>query len=278
MADFSVTIDPDPRAAMKFWPYPRLFAHRGGGTLAPENTVEAFDVAIGHACGIEIDAMLAADGTIWLMHDESVDRTTNGSGWLAALGAGELMRLDAGARFGVKFAGTRVPTLAEAARRAIAAGLATNIEIKPARGMDDATGKAVAALAASLWRDVQPLPLLSSFSEPALLAARRAAPGLPRGLLVEALPDDWPERCRRVDACSLHVHTDFATRARIDAMHAAGLAVVLYTENDPRRARRRLEWGADSIVTDRPDRLARVLDAASGRHLPSRLFQPVQPS
>ncbi|MCK6431084.1 MAG: glycerophosphodiester phosphodiesterase, partial [Burkholderiaceae bacterium] len=99
------------------WPYPRVIAHRGGGALAPENTIAAIEVgrSLGFAA-IEIDAMLARDEVPVLMHDPTVDRTTDGKGPVGALTAAELERLDAGGWFEARYRGERVPSLAAAIR------------------------------------------------------------------------------------------------------------------------------------------------------------------
>lgn len=233
------------------WLWPRIFAHRGGGTQAPENTLEAFAIAARHACGVEFDVMLSADGTPHLMHNETLERTTDGHGRLAEHSDATLARLDASRGFDA-FRGVRVPRLAEAAARCRELGLGVNLEIKPARGAEARTGEVVARLARQAWQGTHP-PLLSSFSEAALSAAREAAPELPRGLLVERLPDDWHARCARLGAVALHANVEFITPARIAAVKAAGLWLVLYTENDPQRAAQHFAHGADAIITDRPD-------------------------
>lgn len=235
------------------WLWPRIFAHRGGGMLAPENTLEAFAIAARHACGVEFDVMLSADGTPHLMHDDALERTTDGHGRLADHSDAVLARLDASRGFDA-FRGARVPRLTEAAARCRELGLGANLEIKPARGAAARTGEVVARLARDLWRGMTP-PLLSSFSEAALSAAHEAAPELPRGLLVERLPDDWQSRCARLGVVSLHADVQHTSPAQIAAVKAAGLWLVLYTENNPRRAALHFAHGADALITDRPDRV-----------------------
>ncbi len=94
------------------WPYPRILAHRGGGSVAPENTLVGIRAAAGMGfAGVEIDVQLAACGTPVLMHDTTVDRTTDGYGNVAEFSADELRRLDAGVWFGNEYAGEHVPTL-----------------------------------------------------------------------------------------------------------------------------------------------------------------------
>ena len=143
---------------------------------------------VGHAHGyrmVEFDVKLAADNVSFLLHDATLERTTSGRGRADALLWRELSRLDAGGWHSAKYAGEPLPTLASIARWARAHGVACNIEIKPTPGRERETGAAVALDATALWRDAEMPPLLSSFSEAALDAARDAAPALPRALLLD---------------------------------------------------------------------------------------------
>jgi glycerophosphoryl diester phosphodiesterase len=234
------------------WPWPHVFAHRGGGSLAPENTLEALDVAARHGAGVEFDVMLSADDTPHLIHDETLERTTSGRGRVADASDAALAQLDASAGFdGVK--GARVPRLVDAALRCRELHLAVNLEIKPSQGRDTRSGEVIARLAQQCWRDAPLPPLLSSFSEDALAAAARSAPELPRGLLVEAVPADWQARCARLGAVALHADARHITAAQMRSIQNAGLWLVLYTENDAARADELFALGASAIITDRPD-------------------------
>lgn len=236
------------------WPYPRLFAHRCGGALAPENTLAGLRAAARFGVpGVEFDVMLSADGTPLLIHDETWERTTDGAGRVADTHDDQLARLDAGRRFGAAFAGERVPTLEMAARLCRELGLAANVEIKPAAGHEARTGRVVAAASAGLWSGAAVPPLLSSFSEPALQAARAAAPHLPRGLLVGAIPDDWRERMARLDCLSMHCENAANTPPQLAAVSAEGVPVVCYTVNDKDEASRLLAAGVAAVISDRID-------------------------
>jgi glycerophosphoryl diester phosphodiesterase len=238
------------------WPYPRLVAHRCGGTLAPENTLAGFDACKRYGYRmVEFDAKLSADDQLFLLHDDTLDRTTNGHGAAAGHTWRELAQLDAGSWRGTEFAGERLPTLAEAAARCAQDGIAANIEIKPCPGRDVITGRLVAAAALELWQG-QTQPLLSSFSFEALAAARDAAPSLPRGMLFEAVPDDWLRIVRELDCVSLHASHKHLTAELVAEIRAAGLRVLVYTVNDPERAALLAQWGVDMICTDRIDMLA----------------------
>ncbi|WP_179403056.1 glycerophosphodiester phosphodiesterase [Burkholderia guangdongensis] len=248
---------------MNAWPYPRVVAHRGGGTLAPENTLAGLDEGArrGHAM-VEFDAKLSADDVTFLLHDDTVDRTSNGHGAAAQMNYATIAALDAGAWRDARFAGERMPTLAAAAARCLALGLAANVEIKPCPGRERETGRRVALDAAAYWRGAAVPPLLSSFSFDALRAARDAAPDLPRGMLYDAVPADWPEQTRALGCVSLHANQARLDEALVRRIKAAGLRILVYTVNDPERARTLVGWGVDAVCTDRIDTIGpHALDA-----------------
>lgn len=241
---------------MAGWPYPPLIAHRGGGALAPENTLAA--IREGHARGyrmVEFDVMLCRDFVPVLIHDETLERTTDGCGLVCDCSAAQLQALDAGAWFDARFKGEPVPTLAAAAALCRQLGLAANVEIKPAAGHEADTGRIVAAASARLWADVEPPPLLSSFSSIALMEARFAAPQLPRGLLCDDPPADWLGLLRRVDGVSLHCNARHLRRETLAAARAAGVPVLCYTVNDAAEVERLLTMGVAGVFTDRLDRI-----------------------
>jgi len=196
---------------MSHWPYPKILAHRGGGTLAPENTLGAIRLGarMGFA-GVEIDVMLAGDGTPVLMHDHLCREL----------------------------------------------GLWANVEIKPVPGYERRTGDAVARMAAEHWRGAPLQPVLSSFSLLALAAARQAEPQLPRGLLVGRLPRHWREMLADLECIALHANHRALGARVVEEAHRAGVAVLAWTVNDRRVARKLLGWGVDCVVTDRLDRIA----------------------
>lgn len=239
------------------WPYPRAIAHRGAGKLAPENTLAAFrhGASFGYRM-FEFDVKLSGDGVAVLLHDATLNRTTNGHGRLDALTLSQIAQLDAGSWHSSAYAGEPVPTLAAIARYLRANGYLANIEIKPVPGAEWRTGAAVALDARTLWADADVPPLLSSFSEEALAAARDAAPELPRALLLDTLPGDWLDRLRALDCVALDANHRELTPEIIAEAHAAGFRVCCYTVNDVDRAQLLWGTGLDGLITDWVDRIS----------------------
>ncbi len=250
---------------MKDWPYPRIFAHRGGGSLAPENTLAA--IRTGQALGFrahEFDVKLARDGISMLLHDDTLERTTNGQGRAADLDWSALVKLDAGAWHSPEFRGERIASFEEAARLLRSGGTMANVEVKPTPGQEIETGAQVALDAAWLWSGASVPPLLSSFSYEALMAAKDAAPQLARGWLAKELtPEDWP-RLAALEAVSFHTDHRNLARADIAKLHDAGYRVMVYTVNDVATAEELLEAGVDGIFTDNLREFAARFPAAIG--------------
>lgn len=238
---------------MSNWPYPRVAAHRGGGKLAPENTLAAIDMGAeyGHTM-IEFDVKLSKDGEIFLLHDDNLERTSNGWGVAGELNWQDLLRVDAGGWFGREFKGEPLPLLSQVAERCRQHGMMANVEIKPTTGTGPLTGKVVAQAVRKLWQDM-PVPLLSSFEIDALEAAQQAVPELPRGLLLDEWRDDWQSVTEKLGCISLHLNHQLLDEQRVQQIKQAGLYILVYTVNSPRRAQQLLDWGVDTICTDRID-------------------------
>jgi glycerophosphoryl diester phosphodiesterase len=198
--------------------------------------------------------MLSGDGTPVLIHDETLERTTDGHGRVAETSDAELARLDAGSWHSGRFAGEPVPSFGDAAELCLALGLWVNVEIKPSRGHEAETGRKVALEAKEMWSGLPP-PLLSSFSLEALVAAREAAPELPRGLLVDAPPADWLKRLRRLGCLSLHCSRRHFGRRLLDEARRAEVPLLVYTVNDPEDAMQLLRSGVAAVFSDRIDLL-----------------------
>jgi glycerophosphoryl diester phosphodiesterase len=237
-----------------YWPYPRIIAHRGGGMLAPENTLAGIGLARNMGfVAVEFDVKLTADGVPVLMHDDTLDRTTDGTGDVIDTDYERIAKLDAGTWFGNEFDGERVPGFAAASALCRAAGVWANVEIKPNPGQDRETGTAVAHAAKLLWTGAQPPPLFSSFSPLALEAAAVEAPELPRALLVVEPPPNWLAQLDRLQCVALHVSHRHIDRQLVQDVHATGRGILAYTVNDSELALELLDWGVDALVTDQLD-------------------------
>lgn len=241
---------------MKPWPYPLWLAHRGAGRLAPENTLAAF--RLGASFGyraFECDVKLSQDGEAFLLHDDTLNRTTSGAGSPTAQDWAQLARLDAGAWHGPAYAAEPLPRLAQIAAFCQANGCALNIEIKPCPGEEARTGAAVAREAARLWAGQALPPLLSSFKPEALAAARDAAPALPRALLLDEIWAGWLDTAAALEVVAVITNWRLMDRALIEQLHSRGWRALVYTVNDAAVAQRLIDDGIDGLITDEVDRL-----------------------
>jgi glycerophosphoryl diester phosphodiesterase len=242
---------------MKAWPYPRWIAHRGAGKLAPENTLAAFRLGAQHGYRMfECDAKLSADEVVFLMHDATLDRTTNAQGIGGERNWSELSQLDAGSWHSRQYAGEPLPTMESLARFCLANGCFLNVEIKPTPGLEHRTGEVVAREAARLWAGADVPPLLTSFRPESLQAAKQVAPQLPRGLLLDTLWQGWFDTARQLDCAAVvcnHALWDTQTVAQVQG---AGMRCLSYTVNDDWAAQRLLALGTDAVITDRVDLFA----------------------
>lgn len=238
----------------------QVWAHRGASADAPENTLPAFELAAEQgADGVELDVQLTRDGEVVVMHDETLDRTTDGSGWVADQSLDELRRLDASAgRPG--FAGTRVPTLAEVLTLARGAGLVVNVELKNNEvayvGLEERVLDEVAA--AGMARRV----VLSSFNHQSLRLLARLAPDVPRGALYsDPLFQPW-EYAVRLGVRALHPPLRVVRSRLVERCRGRALAVHAWTVDDVGDLRRVVALGVDAVITNHPARARRVVDAA----------------
>ena len=247
---------------MDAWPYPRWVAHRGAGKLAPENTLAAFRLGAQYGYRMfECDAKLSADGVPFLMHDATLDRTTNAREIFgpapSKIGGdhpwGELAKLDAGSWHSRAYAGEPLMTLENLSRFCLASSYFLNCEIKPTPGTERATGEVVARHLARLWNNAPVPPLLTSFKADALEGALATAAHLPRGLLLDTLAPGWLEKAIALECSAIVCNQALWDDVTVARVKSAGLRCLSYTVNDAWAAQRLIALGTDGIITDRID-------------------------
>lgn len=224
-----------------------VIGHRGARGHAPENTLASFDKAVElGAHWIELDVQLH-QGELLVIHDLTLDRTTNGTGRIAGHDLAYLRGLDAGQ-------GQRIPTLREALDR-IARRAGVNIELKTAGGTAQAVARVVDEYRGRGWRPEQ--FLVSSFILPELREFRRLAPDIPVGALLMGVPLDYAACAGELGAAALNVSDEFAEPELLADARRRGLKVYVYTVNRPEEIRHFRRLGVDGIFTDFPDRALR---------------------
>lgn len=237
-------------------------AHRGASAAAPPNTLAAFEKAIElGADGIEFDVHLSADGVPVVIHDFTVDATTDGSGWVASLTLAQLKQLDAGSTFDPVFAGERIPTLKEVLET-VGNRLLLNIELKTTSLRDN--GLEQATVAHVEQQGLSDNVLFSSFNPFSLWRAKRIAPHIPVGLLYAP---DLPLPLRHTWLAPMIPHeARHPEHTMVDAHYLAwarqrGYRVNTWTVDDPEEMRRLIGLGVDGIITNVPDVLHSVLES-----------------
>jgi glycerophosphoryl diester phosphodiesterase len=236
---------------MRPWPYPRLIAHRAGGTIAPENTLAGIRLA--HALGyraVEIDVRFTRDGVAILQHDAALDRNTDGTGPVADRDWKELALLDAGSWRGEAFRGEPLARLADGATLLRSLRMFAHVEVKRVPGRHRECGVNAAREVAACWKDAAETPLIISFSDEALAGAMETEPGLPRGWIVQAPWDGNLEPLLRLEAASLHLEHELITPRLVREVHARDVRLLAWTVNEIERAEELLAAGVDGIVTD----------------------------
>lgn len=225
---------------------PKVIGHRGAMAYAPENTLASFREARKRgAPWIEIDVKLTGDGVPIVLHDQSLKRTMGVDRLVAEMRRAELPR--------------DVPTFEETIALLGELGMGCNVEIKPCDGREAETARAAVETLRRCWPSRLPPPLLSSFKDASLAAARAAAPEYARALLVSEVKEDWQMRAKAVDAAGMNVGSRRLTAAAAVAIKRAGYALSVWTVNDPDEARALMGMGADCIITDVPDVVLRAL-------------------
>ena len=242
------------------FPRPILFAHRGDLVHAPENTLPAFQLALQKgADGVELDVKLTADGHVIVIHDSTVDRTTDGKGRVASLPLEAIRKLDAGKWFNEKFAGTKVPLLEEVFE-VVGKDKMINIELK--NYATSGGGLVIKVCELIKRRNNHSQILFSSFFTSTLRIAAQTLPEIPRGLLaMPGLLGLWARSFGFMfgDYQALHPHISSISQQQVQRVHRIKRRVHVWTANTPAEITQLKEWGVDGIITDDPQMAARSL-------------------
>lgn len=237
-------------------PSNKIIGHRGAAAYAPENTFAAFNQALTLGCRhIEFDVMLSADGEPFVIHDESLKRTTNGRGDVGLVNADYLESLDAGKWFARRFCGEKIPHLSDAIKWLNFSDVNANIEIKPYPGTAQLTSVAVLSCINRFWSS-EKLPLISSFNLDALQWCRTLAPEMPIGLLLHTWDEDWLNLAEDLSCFSIHLNRKIITSERVRAIKEKGYFVLAYSVNRKRQAKKLIDLGVDALFSDYPDLLS----------------------
>jgi glycerophosphoryl diester phosphodiesterase len=239
---------------------PAIFAHRGASAYAPENTMAAFKLAQDQgADAIELDAKLTADGHVVVMHDDTVDRTTDGAGSVKSLTRADLLSLDAGSKFPPLFKSEKVPTL-EQVFEALGRKIFINVHLTNlSTPTDDLVDKVVVLVKKY---NLEESVLLSSFNLIALIQARKLLPEVALGLLTYAGLAETAIRSRLVrfgPLLALHASYKDFTSYLVQISHQASSRIHVYTVNQPGEIKQLIKARVDGIFTDDPQLAIKIL-------------------
>ncbi len=243
-------------------PKPTIFAHRGASAYAPENTLAAFELAVRQqANGIELDAKLSGDGQVIVIHDQTLERTTNGTGRVSQTPLAAIKELDAGEHFDTRFRGETVPTLSEVFG-AVGEKTFINVELTNYESPGDLLAEKVAKLVN--YHHLSDRLLFSSFNPIVLRRIHRLLPEVPLGFL--ALPAGAGSLVRSilgrwlVPYQALHPEFNDITNKLVQGCHQRGHRIYTYTVNQVESMIMCFKLGVDGIITDDPPLALQTLD------------------
>lgn len=259
--------------------YPHIIAHRGMSSLAPENTMASFAACIDHGVkSFEFDVDIIGDGTLICIHDDTLDRTTNGKGGYYNLGFSDIRKLDAGKWFSETYTFEPIPELASVVELMNKSQLDANLEIKPCKGGYVLQEKLIQHIAVALNSlDPQRRLVISSFDHEQLRMAGKAMPNRRFAALTETdhekplieqvemwleIAAKFPETGAKLEA--LHIDNEGLTAEAVKMIKDAGYKVRVWTVNDAERAAELATWGVDAIFTDKAQEFPAADRAVSG--------------
>lgn len=237
----------------------QIFAHRGSSKCAPENTMAAFEKALAdQADGIELDVHLTKDFQVVVIHDETVDRTTNGTGLVHHFSLSEIQQLDSGSWFAPGFSDQRIPTLDEVLKWIKETDLELNIELKnkviPYSGLEEKVVELVE------YYGLQERVILSSFNHHSLKHLHQFRPNWRIGVLFDSYVENPWIYAKNLGAEAIHPPYQAVFEEGVRICHSHGLKVRPFTVDDPNVMERFLNWGIDAIITNVPDQLKKIRD------------------
>ena len=230
-----------------------IFGHRGARGYAPENTMASFQTALDMGVdGIELDVQMTKDGRVIVCHDHSIDRTSNGTGWIIEHTRDELRELDFGSWFSTKFTGEKIPTLREVLQWAASTRLIVNIEIKNGPVIYENIEEKVCALIRECR--MADRVIVSSFYHPSLVRMKQLDPMLKTGLLYASRPTDPWMQLRVSDSDYLHPMWHYLDEGWVSVTRPHGACIYTWTVNEMREWEHIKHLDVDGIMTDYPDR------------------------
>lgn len=232
-------------------------AHRGASGYAPENTIAAFDKAVKmKADYFELDVQRSKDGHLVVLHDITVDRTTDGSGYVGDLTLRELKQLDAGSWFGEEFAGEKIPTLDEVLDRYRGNNIGILIELKNPERYPGIEAEVALLLAQKKLDKRTDKIIVQSFNHDVMKNYHHLQPTIPVGLLVSYTPVGISdEQMREFSTYADYVNPNqrLVTSDLVQRVHANGMKITPYTIRSESEARQMMATGVDGIITDFPE-------------------------
>lgn len=234
---------------------PQIIAHRGCAGYAPENSLEGIHTAADmDVSWVELDVKITKDQVPVIFHDDTLERTSNGSGAVADMTLSELRELEIGSYFSDSFAGIKIPTLEEAIDVILQRDLGLNLEIKPCPGREKETAEVALDLLSHIWDDHDRL-LISSFSHVSLETAYDMAEDWYRGFLLQGKewPENWRDFISHLDVSTINVDGNVLEQSQINEVVSFGLPVIAYTVNDPAQAHILQSLGVHTLISDEPD-------------------------
>lgn len=238
---------------------PKVIGHRGAAAYAPENTLEGIHTAADMDIEwVELDVKLTKDDVPIIFHDETLERTTNGSGLVAEKTYDDIKQMEAGSWYGESFTGIKIPTLEEAIEVLIERNMGLNLEIKPCPGREKETAEAALDILSHYWDDHSRL-LISSFQMVSLETAQHIANDWARGLLLAPEGEEgiinpkWKDMADYLDVKTVNLATKIASCDVVQEIIGLDYKPLVFTVNDPLEARKYQNWGVASMFSDEPD-------------------------